>query len=286
MSSAPGAKDHVSLFHVVVDTDETASRLVDIMMREKNGRVTFMPLNRLKPTVPPAPNAQDAIPLMDKLRFDAKHLKAFQQVFGKTCVCRDLTIAAAYVKSHGINTITLDGDKVDRKGALTGGYHDVRRSRIEAIRNVTSWRTSHTEHAARLREVKATIATLEQEITKGAGELQKLTARQGQARAVRESVAEEVAVLLKEKERHAARIARLEGDIEEVRSELSGLDAKIEGFQAELQSPMAQNLTNEEEDLIEALTREVEQRQRDLVRIGKEKNQVRFAILGVAFMAV
>ncbi|KAM5531084.1 hypothetical protein V8D89_015249 [Ganoderma adspersum] len=263
-----------SLFHVVVDTDETASRLVDIMMREKNGRVTFMPLNRLKPTVPPAPNAQDAIPLMDKLRFDAKHLKAFQQVFGKTCVCRDLTIAAAYVKSHGINTITLDGDKVDRKGALTGGYHDVRRSRIEAIRNVTSWRTSHTEHAARLREVKATIATLEQEITKGAGELQKLTARQGQARAVRESVAEGVAVLLKEKERHAARIARLEGDIEEVRSELSGLDAKIEGFQAELQSPMAQNLTGEEEDLIEALTREVEQRQRDLVRIGKEKNQV------------
>ena len=197
------------------------------MMREKNGQVTFMPFNRLKP----APNAQDAIPLMDKLRFDAKPLKAFQQVFGKTCMCREHTIAAAYVKSLCINTITLDGDEVDHKGALTGGYHDVRRSRIEAIRNVRSWCTSHTEHAAPLREVKATIATLEQEITKGAGELQKLTARQGQARAVRESVAEEVAVLLKEKERHAARIARLEGDIEEVRSELTGLDAKIEGFQ-------------------------------------------------------
>lgn len=248
-------------------------------MREKNGRVTFMPLNRLKPKVPPAPNAQDAIPLMDKLRFDAKHLRAFQQVFGKTCVCRDLTIAAAYVKSHGINTITLDGDKVDRKGALTGGYHDVRRSRIEAIRNVTTWRTSHTEHGARLREVKDTIATLEQEITKGAGELQKHAAGQGQARGARESVAEEVAALLREKERHAARIARLEGEIEEVGSELSGLNAKIAGFQAELQSPMAQNLTSEEEVLIEALTREVEQRQRDLVEIGKEKNQVYFALL-------
>ena len=66
-------------------------------MREKNGRVTFMPLNRLHPKNPPTPNAQDAIPLIDKLRFDPMHLKAFQQVFGKTCVCRDLTIAAAYV---------------------------------------------------------------------------------------------------------------------------------------------------------------------------------------------
>ena len=244
------------------------------MMREKNGRVTFMPLNRLKPKVPPTPNAQDAIPLMDKLRFDPKHLKAFQQVFGKTCVCRDLTIAAAYVKSHQINTITLDGDKVDRKGALTGGYHDVRRSRIEAIRNIATWRAKWAESDARLREVKQTIATLEQQITRLAGDVQVHTARQSQARAVRESVAEEVAVLLRERERQTARIARLEGEVDELRSELSGLDAKIAGFRAELQSPMAQNLTSEEEDLIETLGREVEQRQKTLLELGKDKNEV------------
>ncbi len=38
-----------SLFHVVVDNDETASRLLEVMNREKSGRVTFMPLNRLHP---------------------------------------------------------------------------------------------------------------------------------------------------------------------------------------------------------------------------------------------
>ncbi|KAI0743763.1 structural maintenance of chromosome protein 3 [Daedaleopsis nitida] len=263
-----------SLFHVVVDNDDTATRLLKIMMSERNGRVTFMPLNRLKPKIPPVPNAQDAIPLMEKLRFDPKHLKAFQQVFGKTCVCRDLTIAAAYVKSHGINTITVDGDKVDRKGALTGGYHDVRRSRIEAIRNVTTWRAKWGENDARLKEVKATITTLEQEITKIAGEIQAKTARQNQARTVRENVAEEINVLMREKERYSSRVARLETDIEELKSELSGLDAKIEGFKAELSSPMAQNLTSQEEDLIETLGREVEQRQRTVVELGKQKAQV------------
>ncbi|KAI0030417.1 hypothetical protein K488DRAFT_30253, partial [Vararia minispora EC-137] len=113
-----------SLFHVVVDTDQTASRVLDVMLKERTGRVTFMPLNRLSPKNPQLPSSDDAIPLLNKLRFDTTYAKAFQQVFGKTCVCRDLTVAAAYVKSHGINTITLDGDKVDRKGALTGGYHD------------------------------------------------------------------------------------------------------------------------------------------------------------------
>ena len=46
------------------------------------------------------------------VQYDPELQKAFQQVFGKTCVCRDLTIAAAYVKSHGINTITQDGNVV------------------------------------------------------------------------------------------------------------------------------------------------------------------------------
>ena len=82
---------------------------------------------------------------------------------------------------------------------------------------------------------------------------------------------------MREKERYSSRIARLEAQIEELRSELSGLDARIEGFKAELASPMAQNLTNEEEDLIETLGREVEQRQRTLLELGKQKNEVRSA---------
>ena len=49
-----------SLFHVVVDSDETASRVLDVMIKEKTGRVTFMPLNRLKPKSPAPPNSNDA----------------------------------------------------------------------------------------------------------------------------------------------------------------------------------------------------------------------------------
>ena len=37
-----------SLFNIVVDTDETASRILSIMNKKKvGGRVTFMPLNKL-----------------------------------------------------------------------------------------------------------------------------------------------------------------------------------------------------------------------------------------------
>ncbi|KAJ8521043.1 hypothetical protein ONZ45_g2219 [Pleurotus djamor] len=229
-----------SLFHVVVDNDDTASKVLDVMLKEKTGRVTFMPLNRLKPKNPPHPNSPDAIPLLEKMQFDPSHDKAFQQVFGKTCVCRDLTIAAAYVKSHGINTITLDGDKVDRKGALTGGYHDIRRSRIEAIRNVTTWRTKHAAEEKRLKEVKAAIIKLEQEITQVTGQM----------------------TVLGEK------------DSEEIETELASLELKLQGYKQELGTPLTKGLTDEEEMLIVELGKEVEARRKEMVEISKSRNQL------------
>jgi hypothetical protein len=70
-----------SLFHIVVDSDETAQRVLEVMQREKSGRITFMPLNRLRPkpvTYPPATN--DAIPLIKKLKYNATYRAAMEQV--------------------------------------------------------------------------------------------------------------------------------------------------------------------------------------------------------------
>ncbi|KAF7295090.1 Structural maintenance of chromosomes protein [Mycena indigotica] len=262
-----------SLFHVVVDNDETASKVLEIMLKEKTGRVTFMPLNRLKPTRVNMPNAQDAIPILSKMEYDPKHDKAFQQVFGKTCVCRDLHIAAEYVKTHSINTITLDGDRVDRKGALTGGYHDVKRSRIEAIKNVTTWRSKWEAEDTRSREVKASVLKMDQEIAQFDGRIQVLDQQIKQTRESRERLLEEGTTLTKQKEKLKDRIAKLERDEQELEVELSGLDAKLAGYQQELQSPLTKGLTDEEEEAVIALSEEVEKRRKELIALGKSKNK-------------
>ncbi|KAJ3747632.1 structural maintenance of chromosome protein 3 [Lentinula detonsa] len=263
-----------SLFHVVVDSDETASKVLDAMLRDKTGRVTFMPINRLKPKNPPLPNDGDAIPILEKLRYDDIHAKAFQQVFGKTCVCKDLTVAAAYVKSHGINTITLDGDKVDRKGALTGGFHDIRRSRIEAIKAVTSWRSKYEEDTKKSKETKASIAEYDQKITQLAGQMSVLTAQQNQIREARERLMAEGVMLTKEKEKLSSRLEKLEVDVQELETELSALQTKNASYEAELKMPMAQSLSAEEQTLIETLGVEVEQKRKELVELAKAKTSL------------
>jgi hypothetical protein len=49
-----------SLFHIVVDNDNTASQILDAMIRQRAGRVTFMPLNRLRVKPVNYPQTDDA----------------------------------------------------------------------------------------------------------------------------------------------------------------------------------------------------------------------------------
>lgn len=260
----------------MVDTDATAQRVLDVMLREKTGRVTFMPLNRLHPKDQVFPPGGDAIPLLSKLTYDAAVGKAMQQVFGRTAVCRDLAVAAAYVRSHGLNTITLDGDKVDRKGALTGGWHDVRRSRIDAVRGVRSWGEKHEAESMRLKEVRERAAKLDQEVTACNGraavlgnELAKLAARKD---------ADAVAWERAEAEKAHERARRADSERAEVEAELEALRAKVDAYRTEMGTEMVKRLTADEERALEALGKEVEERKVELAELRKERTDVSWSI--------
>lgn len=266
----------LSLFHVVVDNDETASRVLEEMMKEKTGRVTFMPLNRLKPKVPVFPQTEDTQPLIDQLTFDTKYTKAFQQVFGKTCVCKDLTVAAKYARSHDLNTITIEGDKVDRKGALTGGYHDIRRSRMDGINAYMSWSVKLEEEAKKSHDVKGRIGQLEQEITLLSGRLQVTATQRMQLQDAREPLGKELLALKKEREATADRHERLDKEVADLNAELRSLVTRIAGCEQELAAPMTDRLSSEERSLLEALSKQVDQSKRVLIELSRRVSEVRF----------
>lgn len=163
-----------SLFHYVVDNEETATQVLEALQRERGGRVTFMPLNRLKPNPINMPSATDAVPIMSRLKYDPRYEKALLQVFGRSIVCPNLQIAAQYARSHGVNAITPEGDRSDRKGALSGGFVDPRQSRLDGVQRLSRARAEHESHAARKREIRDELDRLDQENTRANGEFQKL----------------------------------------------------------------------------------------------------------------
>jgi structural maintenance of chromosome 3 (chondroitin sulfate proteoglycan 6) len=71
-----------SLHHVVVDTDQTAARLIQHLNERRAGRLTFVPLNRLQKTHVQYPRqyGQDVVPLVDLIKYDRHLTDAIMQV--------------------------------------------------------------------------------------------------------------------------------------------------------------------------------------------------------------
>ena len=172
------------LFQVVVDDDQVAAQLVKELQRANAGRVTFMPLNRLRPGPDPRyPETEDAIPMLHRLKFDEKFRPAFKQVFRKALIVRSLEVGSRFSKSHDLDCVTIDGDEVNRKGALTGGYLDARRSRLQAQADIMRLTERRSECEAQIAHEQEQLREVDAQVTSLLGELKQTEAQRQQAEA-------------------------------------------------------------------------------------------------------
>ncbi len=115
------------LGQIVVDNDFVASQAIDILKKKKAGRLTFLPLNRIKRA-----NSKISTQRFEKINtngyidkainlieFDDIYEDVFNYVFGDTRVFSDLASA----KNVQIRTriVTLTGELLEITGAITGG---------------------------------------------------------------------------------------------------------------------------------------------------------------------
>ncbi|KAI6858738.1 putative chromosome segregation protein SudA [Hortaea werneckii] len=263
-----------SLFHYVVDTDETATRILQILQKEEAGRVTFMPLNRLKPKPANIPKASDAVHLVTKLRYDERFEKAFQQVFGKTIVCPNLQVASQYARSHGVTAITPDGDRSDKKGALTGGYHDSRKSRTDGLKRLVKARGEYDGHSGRKQEILRELQSLDQKITKAMSDLMKIEETrmrmEGNYGPLREELRRREAELNQKRDE----MDRKRRSRENVESLVRDLGNQLEGYQAELGSDFKKALTNEEERQLEHLSAQLPELRKQFSEASSQRSEL------------
>ncbi|KAJ5960859.1 Chromosome segregation protein SudA [Penicillium vulpinum] len=263
-----------SLFHYVVDTDETATTVLEILQKEKAGRVTFMPLNRLLSRPMNMPRASDTIPMIDKLQYDPAYERAFQHVFGKTIICPNLQVASQYARSHGVNAITPEGDRSDKRGALTGGYHDSRQSRLDAVKSLGKWRDEYETKRNRGTEIRKDLEKLDQMITKAVGELQKLEQQRHQVQnssgPLRHELRAKRDLLQNKKDTLDAKRRALRN----VESNLAALNDQVNAFQTELSSPFQKALTNEEEARLETLSSTVQDLRRQYQELSGQRSEL------------
>lgn len=115
------------LGHLVVEDDSVAAAAIEILKRERAGRVTFLPLNKIRGgggESAAMARGRAAVPgwidyAVNLVDFDDRYRNIFEYVFGGTVVFERLEQARSQMGRHRI--VTLDGELLETSGAMTGG---------------------------------------------------------------------------------------------------------------------------------------------------------------------
>lgn len=166
---------------LVSETDEDASSGIEYLKRSQIGRATFLPLSKLDAgSLPQLPSSGGIIDFaLNLVSFDKKYYPAFWYVFRDTLVVEDLATARRMMGRYRM--VTLDGDLVEKSGAMTGGHYksrlrfaaDESKRLVELSEKIAASDGERSGLLDRLDRVEGEISRIVHEV----GDLSKETAR-------------------------------------------------------------------------------------------------------------
>ena len=141
--------------NIVCRDDAAAQAGVKLLKENKAGRLTFLPLGSLRPSVPNYENRIRSLAGFkgfgtECVTYDAKYEKAIQFLLGRVIIVDKLANAVAMSKqvSGGFRFVTLEGEVINTGGSITGG----------ASRNTTAGLLERKGEAKRLEETLQKLA--------------------------------------------------------------------------------------------------------------------------------
>ena len=266
------------LAHVVVDDDGVGQSCIEYLKSRSAGRATFLPItqmqNRSLPSLPDADGVVDfAYNLVD---FDSEYAGVFSYVLGDTVVVDDMATARDLMGQYRM--VTLDGDLVEKSGAMTGGSSsgtrysfsggagqlervatritelederaDVREDLRDVEERLDDARDRESDATEQVRDIETSIERTEAELEQTRERIDDLETALEDIAADRESVADEM--------------DEIEADIEAKNETIEAIEADIEELEAEVQDSDLPDLTDEREAIREDIA-DLESREDDL----------------------
>jgi chromosome segregation protein len=156
------------LQNVIVENTVTATDCINFLKNGKIGRATFLPLNKIKPRI--LSKEQKSLLkkpgviglLSDLINFDKKYSPAVNYIFGDTLVVENLGVARK-IGIGNVRMVTLDGDLVEKSGAMIGGYYQKREEIVGGI-EIDEYENNKKELQEEINFLRVEIGQLNQKL--------------------------------------------------------------------------------------------------------------------------
>lgn len=134
--------------YLVVDTAQTASNLITELKNGRLGRASFIPLDKIKPTIlntelDKLSKVKGALGFVqDYVEFEPTFKNAFSYAFGGTILFQSLDDAKPHIGKARI--VTLDGQLAEASGLMTGGSQAAQFSLAREKQALEKWEEKQT----------------------------------------------------------------------------------------------------------------------------------------------
>jgi len=253
----------------VCDNDQIAADAIRYLKEERLGRVTFLPLNKLKPpSLPPLKEPGVVDYAVNLLEYDPKYDRAFAVALGGTVVVDTLERARKLIGKYRM--VTMDGELLEKSGAITGG--SVRKQTVRGFGAAVDDEIMRLR--SRLGELSGQAATLD------AG-IKRLTEEVDAKRALRNEIDQNVArvgmfaeefarrfeAITVEKQTIESAVARQQEETKNGAAELTALEAELDGITAiigTLNAEIDEIKKRLDDTNIPALTEQLEKKRKEI----------------------
>ncbi|MDR3283523.1 MAG: chromosome segregation protein SMC [Candidatus Methanoplasma sp.] len=230
---------------VIVDDDQVASDCISYLKKEKLGRVTFLPLVKMRGGKP------DARAIMTEkqtdgyatslMSYDQKYANAFWDVFRDTLVVSNISEARSLM--GGVRLVTRAGEIFEKGGAIIGGTLNTdniakfgagSESKLnETASKLKAANTSLDILRVQMRQQRDSIRAMDDEMRKAAGEgmgihakIGELTAKVTELKRTRQAITDDL-------RSRSDELSKAQKELSEANRSTATLSAEVEGLRTQ-----------------------------------------------------
>lgn len=294
--------------HIIVEDEESATKAIDFLKRNRAGRATFLPLTTIKARTISSQN-QDAIAvspgflgMADELvTFDTRLEAIFKNLLATTAIFDTVEHAreAARQVRYQVRMVTLDGTELRTGGSYAGGANRQNNS-IFIKPELEQLQKEIAEEEASLGSEEVALKTLQDEMARLTESLEAIKSQGEQARIQKQGLSlayqqtsqqvEELETLWKLQEEEIDRLSEgdWQADKEKCQERLAAIASDKQNLEAEIEeiksnkNAIQERYQNLQEELAQArlLKTELQGQKRyevaDIERLGKELDNLDF----------
>ncbi|MFA9517673.1 chromosome segregation protein SMC [Halopenitus sp. H-Gu1] len=267
------------LANVVVADDGVGEACIEHLKSRNAGRATFLPITELDdrglPRKPTMPGVVDFA--RNLVEYDARYESVFSYVLGSTLVVEDMQTARELMGDYRM--VTLDGDLVEKSGAMTGGsgggsrfsfstsgggklerlgeeISDLEDDRQSIESSIDELDAEIDDARGRKADAEERVRSVETDIDRAETDLQEQRDRI-------DDLEERLETLREDRESVDERMAELDAELEDHDEKQSAIEVRIEEIETELADSRIPELTSRADDVREEID-ELESRMDDL----------------------